>query len=126
MCNTCSSGLFPIFAAAFKNYCSSLWGGAGRDKFLSFFGLRIAARSTLESVLKRNGLPPLCVRPLVVHPSLLSRLGVVRKLVKSALLEVKSFHAREWIFRVVPGKNVGGQRRSIARVVSRNSNPSTS
>ena len=93
-------------------FCEFVEGSGGKllrtskvgGKFLSLFGLRIAARSTLERVLKRNGLPPLCVRPLVVHPSLLSRLGVVRKLVESALLEVNNFHAREWIIRVVPGK----------------------
>ena len=33
----------------------------------------------------------------MVHSSLLSRLGVIRKLVESALLEVSNAHAREWI-----------------------------
>ena len=43
------------------------------DKFLASCGLRTAARAELEKVLRRFQLPPLCVRPLVVHPILLSK-----------------------------------------------------
>ena len=77
------------------------------DKFLASCGLRTAARAELEKVLRRFQLPPLCVRPLVVHPILLSKLGQIRKLVKKALDTIVNGYAQQWLLQhlqVVPGK----------------------
>ena len=77
------------------------------DARLPCFGMRIAARRALEQVLRRAKLPPLCVRPLCIHPALLPRLPAIRNLVRSSLILIKNRPAREWLdrhLRVIPGK----------------------
>ena len=77
------------------------------EKALSSIGLRIAARRTMEKALGAYGLPPLCVRPLVLPAFLLPRLRMVRQAVFAALCQVKNRQARKWLsdnVRVFPSK----------------------
>ena len=77
------------------------------DKHLSSFGLRIAARRSLERLLRVFGLPPLCMKPLVVPACLLSRLSGIRRMVREVLEKVNNPVVKSWLldsFRVIPGK----------------------
>ena len=77
------------------------------DKRLPTIGWRIAARRSLERVLRWWRLPPLCLRPWVVPATMLRNLRALRGLAMSSVAVIRNRHAKRWVLdnlKVVPAR----------------------
>ena len=71
------------------------------------FGLQLAARRTLDAVLRRLRMPPLTVRPWVIPGAVLRYSGQLRRMAAGSILNIRNYYARRWVashLKVVPGK----------------------